>query len=77
MADEEYGSLGTADLVTHTLTNAAIVTEPTALDICLAHKGYLWLRVDTLGRAAHGSRFEEGVDANMRMGRVLTALAGL
>jgi acetylornithine deacetylase len=77
VADEEYGSLGTADLVTHTLTDAAIVTEPTALEICLAHKGYVWLKVETFGRAAHGSRFEQGVDANMRMGRVLTALAGL
>ncbi len=77
VADEEYGSLGTSDLVTHTLTDAAIVTEPTALEICLAHKGYVWLRVDTLGRAAHGSRFQEGIDANMRMGRVLHALEGL
>ena len=77
VADEEYGSLGTADLVTHTLTDAAIVTEPTGLDICLAHKGYVWLRLDTLGRAAHGSRFREGIDANLRMGRVLSALEGL
>jgi acetylornithine deacetylase len=74
VADEEYGSLGTADLIEHIRTDAAIVTEPTAVQICLAHKGYLWIEVETRGRAAHGSRFEQGVDANMRMGRFLAGL---
>lgn len=74
VADEEYGSLGTADLIQHIRTDAAIVTEPTAVRICLAHKGYLWIEVETKGRAAHGSRFEQGVDANMRMGRFLAEL---
>ena len=74
VADEEYGSLGTADLIRHIHTDAAIVTEPTAVQICLAHKGYLWIEVETTGRAAHGSRFEQGVDANIRMGRFLAEL---
>jgi acetylornithine deacetylase len=74
VADEEYGSIGTADLITHLKTSAAIVTEPTAAQICLAHKGYLWIEVETKGRAAHGSRFEQGIDANMRMGRFLAQL---
>ncbi len=74
VADEEYGSIGTADLVSHTRTDAAIVTEPTELGICLAHKGYLWIEVTVRGRAAHGSRFTEGVDANLRMGRFLAKL---
>jgi len=74
VADEEYGSLGTAGLLRHMRTDAAIVTEPTALQICLAHKGYLWIEVETKGRAAHGSRFEQGIDANMRMGRFLAEL---
>ena len=77
VADEEYASLGTEDLVRHYRPDAAIVTEPTALDICLAHKGFAWFEVTTRGRAAHGSRFDLGVDANMRMGRVLAALDAL
>lgn len=77
VADEEYGSLGTADLVKHVSADAAIVTEPTSLRICRAHKGYAWIEVAVEGRAAHGSRFEEGIDANLRMGRFLTALEGL
>jgi len=74
VADEEYASLGTEDLVSRYHPDAAIVTEPTALDICLAHKGFAWFEVATQGRAAHGSRFDLGVDANMRMGRVLAEL---
>jgi acetylornithine deacetylase len=77
VADEEYGSLGTRDLVARMPVDGAIVTEPTHLRVCLAHKGFVWLRVRTQGRAAHGSRFDEGVDANMMMGRVLTELAAL
>jgi acetylornithine deacetylase len=77
VADEEYGSIGTRDLICHVKTDAAIVTEPTAARICLAHKGYLWIEVETIGRAAHGSKFEQGIDANMRMGRFLRELEKL
>jgi len=77
VADEEYGSLGTSDVIRHLRTDAAIVTEPTAVQICIAHKGYLWIEVETKGRAAHGSRFEQGIDANLRMGRFLERLEKL
>ena len=74
VADEEYASLGTAEVVRHTPVDAAIITEPTELEICIAHKGFVWLEVESIGKAAHGSRFFEGIDANMRMGRFLGRL---
>ena len=74
VADEEYGSLGTSDLIKRVKVDGAIVTEPTALEVCLAHKGYLWTEVVVEGRAAHGSRFELGIDANMKMGLFLAKL---
>src|SRR3982751_868485 len=77
VADEEYGSLGTSDLITRLRTDAAIVTEPTALETCLAHKGYLWIRVEVTGRAAHGSKFDLGIDANLKMGQFLNSLSKL
>lgn len=77
VADEEYGSIGTTGLLQRVRTDAAIVTEPTSLRICRAHKGYLWIDVEVEGRAAHGSRFDLGIDANLRMGRFLVALEGL
>ena len=77
VADEEYGSLGTSDMITHVKVDGAIVTEPTALEVCLAHKGYLWIQVEIAGRAAHGSKFELGIDANMKMGHFLSGLSEL
>jgi acetylornithine deacetylase len=77
VADEEYGSIGTTDLLRHIRADGAIVTEPTALEVCLAHKGYLWIEVQVAGRAAHGSKFELGIDANLKMGKFLCALAKL
>ena len=77
VADEEFASLGTEELLRHVRTDAAIVTEPTALDICVAHKGFLWVEIRVAGRAAHGSRPDLGVDANLEMGRVLCRLGEL
>lgn len=77
VADEEYASQGTAEVLQHCRADGAIVTEPTELQLCLAHKGFVWLEVETFGRAAHGSRFQEGIDANMHMGRFLAELEKL
>jgi acetylornithine deacetylase len=74
VADEEQASLGTADLIPRYRVDGAIVCEPTDLEICLAHKGFVWFEIATKGRAAHGSRFDEGIDANMQMGRFLADL---
>lgn len=75
VADEEAESLGTADVLARIRTDGAIVAEPTELALGLAHKGFVWLDLETVGRAAHGSRWDLGVDANLRMGRALAALA--
>ncbi len=76
-ADEEHLSVGTAALAGRLHADGAIVTEPTGLDICIAHKGFLWATIRTQGRAAHGSDHASGVDAIARMGRVLEALERL
>jgi acetylornithine deacetylase len=73
-ADEEVASIGMQEVLKHHRTDAAVVTEPTELGVCLAHKGFSWIEVVTHGQAAHGSRFDEGIDANMRMGRFLAQL---
>jgi acetylornithine deacetylase len=61
-------------VVKHFTADAAIVTEPTDMALCRAHRGFIWYEVTTLGRAAHGSRYQEGIDANMRMGSFLARL---
>jgi acetylornithine deacetylase len=76
VVDEEYESLGAEALVKEWRADAAIVTEPTDLALAIGHKGFAWLKIVTHGRAAHGSRPEDGRDAIAHMGRVLTALEG-
>ena len=64
VTDEEYQSIGTRALVASGIrAEAAIVTEPTRLAICPAHRGFAWLELVVHGRAAHGSRWDIGVDA--------------
>ena len=77
VVDEEHESRGADALVAHWRADGAVVAEPTALDIAVAHKGFQWVTVETRGRAAHGSRPQEGRDAILRMGRVLARLEAL
>jgi len=77
VVDEEYASLGTMDLAGQFQADAAIVAEFTELQLILAHRGFVWLEVETIGRAAHGSRPDLGVDAIVRMGKVLIELEKL
>jgi acetylornithine deacetylase len=72
--DEEYASLGTQELARHFHADGAIVAEFTELQLILAHRGFVWLEVETLGRAAHGSRPDLGMDAIVKMGKVLVEL---
>ena len=68
VADEEEASTGMAEVLRHHTADAAVVTEPTELAMVVAHKGFCWMEVETEGLAAHGSRWQEGIDANLRMG---------
>ena len=74
VVDEEHMSLGAEALVREWRADVAIVTEPTDLTLAIGHKGFAWVEITTRGRAAHGSRPDEGRDAIARMGRVLVAL---
>ena len=77
VCDEEHESIGAERLAAEIRADAAIVTEPTELEVCVAHKGFVWLDVETAGVAAHGSRPDLGVDAIAAMGEVLVGLSQL
>src|SRR3954469_10162532 len=77
VVDEEHSSIGADALVKSWTADAAVVTEPTELDIAIGHKGFAWVEVEVLGKAAHGSRPKDGQDAILRMGRVLAQLEAL
>ena len=77
VADEEFASIGTASVLKRWTATAAVVTEPTGLEICVAHKGFAWFDIETRGVAAHGSKPHLGVDAIARMGPVIEGIAAL
>ena len=74
VADEEDASAGASDFVRRHTADACIVTEPSEGDLVLAHKGFVWAEVVTHGKAAHGSRWDAGVSAIGRMGRIIAAI---
>ena len=77
VADEEHASLGIQEALRHVSADAAVVTEPTELELTVAHKGFVWSEIEVTGRAAHGSRPHLGVDAILKMGAVLRELEAL
>jgi len=75
VADEEWQSAGTASVLDAGVrADAAIVTEPTGLRLMPAHRGFVWLEIRVAGRAAHGSRWDLGVDAIREAGFLLAEL---
>jgi acetylornithine deacetylase len=77
VSDEELGSVGTEAVLERVKADAAIVVEPTELDLAVAHRGFVAFELETTGVAAHGSRADLGVDAIAAMGPVLVALKEL
>ena len=77
VADEEHASLGVQEALRHVQADAAVVTEPTELELVVAHKGFVWSEIEVTGRPAHGSRPHLGVDAIVKMGAVLRELERL
>ncbi|MEO5903831.1 MAG: M20/M25/M40 family metallo-hydrolase [Gemmatimonadaceae bacterium] len=75
VTDEEYESIGMRAVLDSGVTaECAILTEPTRLAICPAHRGFVWTEIEFVGRAAHGSRYDIGVDAIRHAGLVLAEL---
>ena len=77
VADEEHASIGVQEALRRVSADAAVVTEPTELQLVVAHKGFVWSEIEVTGRSAHGSRPHLGVDAILKMGSVLKALEQL
>jgi acetylornithine deacetylase len=83
VADEEDLSVGMEYLVKQWLVDVtpfpagAIFLEPTEEDIGVAHKGFNWYELEVTGKAAHGSRPEQGIDAILPLRSVLNELSNI
>ena len=75
LIDEENGQAGSRALAKSGLkADLAIVGEPTKLQLVTAHKGSLWLQIETRGKAAHGATPQHGCNAVHAMARVVDFL---
>jgi acetylornithine deacetylase len=77
VADEELASTGTEAVLRYVTADAALVAEPTDLEVAVAHRGFVGFEIETSGVAAHGSMPHLGEDAIRKMGPVLVALDDL
>lgn len=77
VCDEEYASIGTEALVQRIQADAAILTEPTDEIISIAHRGFAWITLTIYGKAAHGSDYEQGVDAILHLAPILEHITKL
>lgn len=78
LAGEEDGSFGAQALCESGFqADLVIALEPTDNRVVCAHKGALWLKLKTSGRAAHGSAPQCGENAVYKMNRAVSALEKL
>jgi acetylornithine deacetylase len=81
VADEEDKSVGMEYLVDRWLADitpppmGALFLEPTEEQIGVSHKGFNWYELEVIGKAAHGSRPEEGIDAILPLRAALSEIA--
>jgi acetylornithine deacetylase len=75
---EETGGLGTlAAIARGYRADAAVITEPTSLELCPVQAGALSFRLHVRGKSAHGAMRREGVSAVEKFWPVFRALESL
>jgi len=75
LVDEENAQAGSRALAAGgPAADLTIVGEPTKLQVVTAHKGTLWLQLQTRGRAAHGATPQLGQNAVHAMARIVDVI---
>ncbi|HEU6447554.1 MAG TPA: M20/M25/M40 family metallo-hydrolase [Verrucomicrobiae bacterium] len=74
LIDEENAQAGSRALAKNFKFDFAVVGEPTRLHVVTAHKGSLWLELETRGKAAHGAMPQFGKNAIHQMARIVSLL---
>ena len=75
LVDEEHGQAGSRAFVESGFeADLAIVGEPTRLQLVTAHKGSVFVEIETRGKAAHGATPQLGRNAVLEMARIVEIL---
>ena len=74
VVDEEHLMRGSLHLAASKQVEAAVVAEPTSLDVIRAHKGLVRFEVTVAGTAAHSSKPYLGVNAISKMAQLISRI---
>jgi succinyl-diaminopimelate desuccinylase len=77
---EETGCEGAQEIVAEKRLppfDAMIIAEPTDNQLFIAHKGVLWLRIEGIGKTAHSSMPDHGINAIMALHQFMNRLKTL
>ncbi len=75
LVDEEVGQAGSRTLAASGFqADLAIIGEPTLLKVVTAHKGGIYLQLETKGKSAHGSCPHLGRNAVLEMAKIVQLL---
>ena len=77
VCDEEWRSIGAEELARRNRADAAILPEPSELDLITEHGGFSWHTITSHGIQAAGSDTAKGRDGIAPLGTVLTGIAAL
>ena len=72
--DEEYLFRGALHLAANLKADAAVISEPTELEVIRAHKGLARFRIVVKGVAAHSSKPNLGINAISKMARLISII---
>jgi acetylornithine deacetylase/succinyl-diaminopimelate desuccinylase-like protein len=74
LCSEEAGQYGARALAAEERFDFVVAGEPTGLDAVIAHKGALWIKLTTRGRAVHAAEPERGENAIYKMADLLRCI---
>jgi acetylornithine deacetylase len=75
--DEEWASLGAEALIGRYQADGAVLPEQSDLDVVIAHGGFAWYEVTSLGVESAGGEPEKGIDGIALAGPLLTGIVEL
>ena len=78
LADEEDMGIGVEKLVRDgPVCSAAIVGEPTGMNVALGHKGLEWIKIAVRGKKVHGGNMDAGVNAVVMASKLIDHISSI
>lgn len=75
VVDEEFKSIGTEALIKNGIkADAAILGEPSSMNISIGNRGLEWIDIEVMGKGTHGGTPEEGINAITKAAKLINKI---